>query len=85
MKGHAVAQPLPAEARVRSQVLERFVMDAMELGQVFLPILRFSPVNIIPLVLHIHLHLHVALTSRTNGRVLGTFQQTVLFRKTGSV
>ena len=79
-----MAQPLPTEARVRSYVLVKFVVDAMELGQIFLAVFRFSPVNIIPLVLDIHLHLHVALTSRMKGRVLRTFKQTALFRKTES-
>jgi hypothetical protein len=50
-----------------------FVVDEVALGQVFLLVLRFSPVSIILLVLHTHLHLHVAFT-RTDGRSLGTFQ-----------
>ena len=33
-----------------------------------------SPVNIMPLILHIHFHLHTALT-RTNGWSLGTFKK----------
>jgi hypothetical protein len=41
-------------------------------GQVFLRVLRFSPANILPPVLHTHLHLHVAVTRRTNTRSLGT-------------
>jgi hypothetical protein len=32
-----------------------FVVDKVALGQVFLPVLRFSPANIIPPLLHIHL------------------------------
>jgi hypothetical protein len=63
----------------------RFVMDKVALGQVFLPVLRFPPVSVIPSVFHIHFHLHVALTRRTNGRSLGTFQKAVLFRKSGSI
>ena len=47
------------------------------------PVLLFSPVSIIPPVLCIHLHRHVFLTSRTNGRCLGTFQKAKLFRKSG--
>jgi branched-subunit amino acid transport protein len=35
-----------------------FVVDKVVLGQVFLQVLRFSPVSIIPLMLHTHLHLH---------------------------
>jgi hypothetical protein len=48
--------------------------------QVFLPVLRY----IIPPMLHTHL-LHVALTRRTNGRILGTFRKAVLFRNSGSL
>ena len=33
----------------------------MALGQLFLRVLRFSTVSIVPPVLHAHLHLHVAL------------------------
>jgi len=31
-----------------------FVVDVVGLGQVFLPVLRFSPVSIIPPLLHAH-------------------------------
>ena len=31
-----------------------FVVDVVGLGQVFLPVLRFSPVSIIPTLLHAH-------------------------------
>jgi hypothetical protein len=47
----------------------------MALTQVFLPLLRLSPVSIIPPMLHTHLHLHVALTRRTKRRSLGIFQK----------
>jgi len=36
-------------------------------------LLMFTPVSIIPPVLHIHLHLHIAVTRRKNGRSLGPF------------
>ena len=62
-------------------VLVRSVMDKVALGQGFFRVLRFYPVNIIPPILHTHLHLHVALTRRTNGRILGTFEKAVVFRK----
>jgi hypothetical protein len=46
---------LTAEARFRDQVSPcRTCGDKVALGQVFLPVLRFSPVNIIPSLLHIH-------------------------------
>jgi hypothetical protein len=55
--GRAMAQavsrrPPTAEARVRSRVNVGFVVDKVALGQVFLRVLRFSPVNFIPPVLH---------------------------------
>jgi hypothetical protein len=48
------------------------VVHKLALGQVLLPVLLFSPVSMIPPMLHILLHLQVALSSRTNGRSLGT-------------
>jgi hypothetical protein len=45
----------------------------------FLRLLQFSPVSIIPPMLHTHLHLHVALNRRTNGQRLGTFQTAMFF------
>jgi hypothetical protein len=42
-------RPLTAEARVRAGSIHVwFVVDNVALGQVFLGVLRFSPVNIIP-------------------------------------
>ena len=43
----------------------RFMVDKVTLGQVFLRVLLFSPVNIIPPVLRTHLHLHFAPTEQT--------------------
>jgi hypothetical protein len=54
----AVAQavsrrPLTAEARVRPESVHvGFVVDKVALGQVFPRVLRFSPVNLIPPMLH---------------------------------
>jgi hypothetical protein len=62
-----------------------FVVDVVSLGQVFLWICRFSPVSTIPLMLHTHLYLNVALIRRMNGRSLESFQNTILFRKSGSI
>jgi len=56
----------------------RFMIYKVALGQVFLRVLRFSPV-IIPPVFRTH-HLNVILIRRTIGRSLGTFKQTVLSR-----
>ena len=53
-------------------------------GQVLLPVLRFSLKSVIlPLILA-YRHLRVALTRRTNGRILGTFQKAMLLCKPGS-
>ena len=46
--------------------------------EVFLRVFRFSPVSIILPMLHAHLRLHVALTRRTNGLCVETFQKTTL-------
>jgi len=46
----------------------RFVVVKVALGLVFLLVLRFSFVSIIPQLLHTHLHLHVAVTRRINER-----------------
>ena len=51
----------------------------------FVRVLRFAPVSIIPPVLHTHLHLHVAVSRRTNGRSLDTFQKAMPFQKAGSI
>jgi hypothetical protein len=56
-----------------------FVVDRVALGQVFLPVLRFSPVIIIVPFLHPHIYLHVAVIRWTNGRSVGTFQQQYYF------
>ena len=54
-------------------------------GSGFSPSTSVTPVSIIPPTLHAHLHLLVALTRRTNGRDLGTFQKAMLLRKSTSV
>jgi len=61
----------------------RFVLDEVAMGQVFLCILQFSIVYKISPKFHTHLHLHVALTSRTNERSLGTFQNQRCFGNPG--
>jgi len=62
----------------------KFEVDKVTLGKVFLQVLHFPPVSMIPPVIHTHLLIHV-LTGRTNGSSLGTFQNAVLFRKSGSI
>jgi len=63
----------------------RSVVGKVAMGQVFLQELPFFLVNIIPPVLHTHLHLHVAITRRTNGRNLRTFQKEMIFWKLESI
>jgi hypothetical protein len=66
------------------KTLNSYRLNNVIVEHVFLPVLRFSPVTIIPPMLHTHLHLRVTLTRKTNRQSLGTFQQALLFRKTGS-
>jgi hypothetical protein len=54
------------------------VKKKVTLGQVFLQLIRFSPVSIISAMFHTH-HLHVFLTRRTYERSLGTFQKAFFF------
>jgi len=69
-------QPLNGEVPVRSQISPREICSGqVGLGQIFLRVLLFSPVIIIPFMLHTHLYMHVAVKRRTNGRSLGTFQK----------
>jgi hypothetical protein len=50
----------------------RFVVDKVALGQVFLRILQFSPVSIIPPMLHTYFNINAALVRRTTRRRLRT-------------
>jgi hypothetical protein len=59
----------------------KFVKDKNINKTGYSPSTPVFPVTIFPSMLHTHLHLHVALTRRTNGRSLGTFQKAKLFRK----
>jgi hypothetical protein len=51
----------------------------------FLQVLRFSPFNIIPPMLHTHLHLRFALTRKTESRGLGTSQKQCPFSSRGTL
>ena len=79
-------RPLTAEAQFRSQTssCEIFV-GHNGTGTGFSPSISVSPVSIIQPLLHTHFHLHVALTRRTNGRSMGTFQKDNLFRSRGAL
>jgi hypothetical protein len=57
--------------------------DKVTTEQFFLGLLLFSPVSIIPPMLHLHFQLHVVLIRRTNGRSPGTKKKAILFRKFG--
>jgi len=74
-------QPRRSGFNPRSVRVE-YVEDRVVLGWGLLRALLFSLVSAIPPVLHTHLH--VSLTSGTNGRSPGTFQQSVLFREPGA-
>jgi hypothetical protein len=50
-------------------------MDKVAPGQISLPVLLFSPVSLVPLVLHTHIRLNTTLIRRTSGRNLRTFTQ----------
>ena len=54
-------------------------------GQAFLRVFRFFPVSIIPPLLHTEIHVYAALTRRTNGQRLGSFQKVMFFRKLWSI
>jgi hypothetical protein len=55
------------KVRIRSRASRCVVLDKVELRHVFLPLLRFSPVNIIPPLLYIHLRLHNTVSERQAG------------------
>ena len=56
-----------------------FVVDNVALGQVFHPVLPFSPLNIL------YLYLHIARIRRTDGQILRVFQKAMLLRKSGAL
>jgi hypothetical protein len=83
--GRAIAQavsrrPFTAEAQIlsRSSLCE-ICSGQSGTGTGLSPRLRFSPVSIIPPMLHTHLRLRVVLTRRTTGRSLGTFGKQCFF------
>lgn len=65
----------PRSARVR------LLVNKVAMGQFCLPVLRFFPVSTFPLIIHTHLHL--TLSTRTNGRYLGTFQHSSALSEIG--
>ena len=74
---------LTVEARVRSQVGPYEISGGQSgTGAGFFP-----SNSVFPRQYHstTYLHLHVAVTSRTNGQSLGTFQSATLFPKSGAI
>jgi len=52
----------------------RFVVLKVTLGQIFLPLLWFSPIRIIPPLLHIYFDPNTNLVRRTGGQIVGVFE-----------
>jgi hypothetical protein len=59
------------------------MVDRIAVEQVFLQVLRFSPVNTIPPLLHTHLHLHVAVIIRKNWWEKGSLPKSNYLSKIG--
>lgn len=57
-----------------------FVVYKVALRKVIFSLLRFSPLSTILPLVNTHFHLHLALTNRSKGQNLGTFQEPVLIR-----
>jgi hypothetical protein len=80
------SNPLTTEGLFHSQINPRGICNGkVALGHVSLRVIRFSPVSIIPTMLHTHLHWHAALTRGTYWRNLGTFHKATLYRKSLSI
>ena len=63
-------RPVTADVRIRSEASRcEIVMHKVALDKVSLQAPLFSPVIIIPPMLHIHLHLHFALTRTKTGNL----------------
>jgi len=58
-----------------------FVVDKVALRNVIFSLPRFSPFSIVLPPVNTNFHLHVALTKRSKGQNLGTFQESVLIRE----
>jgi hypothetical protein len=63
----------------------KFVVDDMEMGQIYLRALRYPPVNIIPPVLPTYLHPRVALTRRPNGEAWERLEKQFSFGNRGAL
>jgi hypothetical protein len=64
-----------------SSVHVRSVGEKLALRQVLRRVVLFSPVIVIPSMLHTHIHAHVAVTRKTNRRSFENFQNKIFFQK----
>jgi hypothetical protein len=62
-----------------------FLIDKVAMGQVFLRVLRVSPVSVIPPLFHVHFHLRVILTGKRRFRNLRNLQTAIFFLKSGRI
>jgi hypothetical protein len=60
-------------------------VNKVVVGEIFLRVFRFFPVNVIPPVLHIHLHLHMLLSARESHKVWDRSNEATIFRTCGSI
>jgi hypothetical protein len=76
---------LTAEVPVQSRSVHVWcLVDRVTLGRVCLRVLLIFPVSIFSPTLHTHLHVRAALT-RTNGRIVDTFQKQCCLGNRGSL
>ena len=67
--------PVTMEFQVQSQVSHViFVVDRVALGQVFVRLLRYSCISIVPPMSHTYFHLQAPHRRRTIGQCLGIFK-----------
>jgi hypothetical protein len=78
--------PFIKEARFRSSASLLEVCGGQSGAETgFSPKFLFSSIDIIPPMRHTHLQLHVALTRRTNVRILGTIRKQCFFGSRGAL
>lgn len=62
----------------------RFLVNKVVVGEFFPQVFRFSPVNVIPPVLHTHPHLHILFISKRIAQVWERSNEATIFRICGS-
>jgi hypothetical protein len=72
---HAISRrPVTSEVRVRYEVSPWvYVVDIVEVGEVYLQMIRVSPVSIIPPVLYTRPYILAVFIRRPNGRTFEPF------------